>query len=229
MASRVMKLLMPKEERGEFVTRLVSSLFFIPFILFVFLIPSHVFEFLCWGIYLVVVAEILSRKIRGNWLVRIAALSFCFFGTVTFILQRHEFGPLGTCFLICIASLTDIGAYVIGKTLKGPKLCPRISPLKTWAGFFGGIATTNIFMLLISKLCPSIMSNPISLYWNNLFVLQILILSAIFGDLIESYFKRRLKVKDMGNLFPGHGGVLDRLDSILMVSIVFYIINVYSR
>ena len=124
--------------------------------------------------------------------------------------------------LICVS--TDIGGYVFGKFFKGPKLIKKISPNKTYAGMIGGY-----FLSIISVYFFSIYSNLISknfLYYFGqdefYFVLLISTISQI-GDFTVSYFKRKSKVKNTGNILPGHGGLLDRVDGMIFAIPFAYI------
>ncbi len=111
--------------------------------------------------------------------------------------------------LLLVIWSTDIGAYVAGRSIGGPKLAPRISPKKTWAGLAGGIVSAGLAGALGGKILLS--STPFGLgiagaalaVWSQL------------GDLFESHVKRRFGVKDSSNLIPGHGGLMDRLDGVL--------------
>lgn len=120
-------------------------------------------------------------------------------------------------FLMINIWATDIGAYVFGITFGGPKIAPKISPAKSWSGAFGGLVLAiiaSIIMLhcnLISEL-------------NFIYIAALISVTAQVGDILESYFKRQFNVKDSGKIIPGHGGVLDRLDSLMLASIVFLII-----
>lgn len=104
---------------------------------------------------------------------------------------------------------SDVAAYFIGRALKGPKLAPRVSPNKTWSGAIGG-------MLCVIGLSYFLKSLDVFSDKNILIGVAIGGLAQA-GDLLESYIKRVLGVKDTGNIIPGHGGVLDRLDSLLPV------------
>lgn len=120
-------------------------------------------------------------------------------------------------FLLSITIFTDTFAYIVGRLIGKHKMCPSVSPNKTWEGFFGGL----VFGTFIS-----------TVYYVNAFsynksiillVLLVMILSVIgqLGDLIFSSIKRHFDIKDFGNIMPGHGGVLDRLDSLLFVVLAF--------
>lgn len=103
---------------------------------------------------------------------------------------------------------TDIGAYVAGRKIGGPKLAPRISPKKTWAGLLGGMsAAAAVAALIAATLASSI--GTAALAGAGLAVV------AQAGDLYESWIKRRVGVKDSSRLIPGHGGLLDRIDGLL--------------
>jgi phosphatidate cytidylyltransferase len=106
---------------------------------------------------------------------------------------------------------TDIFAYFAGRSIGGPKLAPRISPNKTWAGLAGGVAGAGAVGALAAWLFAL---DPIFLVAGG----PMGLLSQL-GDLYESRVKRRLGVKDSGNILPGHGGVLDRLDGLLPVAV----------
>jgi phosphatidate cytidylyltransferase len=106
---------------------------------------------------------------------------------------------------------TDICAYFAGRTIGGPKLAPRISPNKTWAGLVGGMAGAALFGAAVAFWFEM---EPFFL-WSGAAMGAI----AQAGDLYESWEKRRAGVKDSGRLLPGHGGVLDRLDGLLAVSL----------
>jgi phosphatidate cytidylyltransferase len=112
--------------------------------------------------------------------------------------------------LFIIVWSTDIGAYLVGKKLGGPKLAYKISPGKTWAGAFGGlfiaVAAASIFGLTAKLELQFIIYSP---------TISIL---AQLGDILESYIKRRFMVKNSGKFIPGHGGVLDRMDSLLIAA-----------
>lgn len=112
-------------------------------------------------------------------------------------------------YVILIVVAADVGAYFGGSYFKGPKLSPRLSPNKTWSGFFSGL----VFGALIGGLVGHIIGLGIPLGFG--LAIPIVILS-VLGDLLESGLKRRLNVKDSGELLPGHGGLLDRLDSLMM-------------
>lgn len=106
----------------------------------------------------------------------------------------------------------DIGAYFSGRAIGGPKLAPAISPGKTWAGFYGGVASATLLggaWTLFTGL------NPVLLLLAPLFAA-----AAQGGDLFESWIKRRAGAKDSGHLLPGHGGVFDRVDGLLPVAIL---------
>ena len=123
-------------------------------------------------------------------------------------------GPHGLYFIVwffVVIWSTDIGAYLLGKSIGGAKLAPKISPNKTWAGFFGGISSA----VIVSFLLYYFLYPMAGLF---LFFLGCVIISIVgqIGDLFESWCKRRLGVKDSGKLIPGHGGILDRVDSLLL-------------
>ena len=111
----------------------------------------------------------------------------------------------------------DSFAYIVGKSIGKHKLIERISPNKTIEGFIGGIVATNIMAYIISIYYP----NLNMLHW---FILaNITGLFAVMGDLVESKFKRLANVKDSANVIPGHGGFLDRLDSLILVAPFVYL------
>lgn len=125
---------------------------------------------------------------------------------------------------------TDVGAYMIGSTFKGPKLCPEISPNKTISGAAGGIAG-GILATFTSYFCNVPFGLSIFSGVNIGFVIFFLITSGMFlssitqlGDIFESFIKRKLHIKDMGNLLPGHGGILDRVDGLAFTSLITWIL-----
>jgi phosphatidate cytidylyltransferase len=115
----------------------------------------------------------------------------------------HGFGRL--VFLAAIVWAGDIGAYLVGRLVGGPRLAPRISPGKTWSGALGGTACA----VLAGLAAAPVHTQAVGL------VALVLSLAAQLGDLLESALKRYFGVKDSGTIIPGHGGLLDRLDGVL--------------
>jgi phosphatidate cytidylyltransferase len=121
------------------------------------------------------------------------------------------------CTLFAVV-LSDTGGYAAGVFLGKHKMAPSISPGKTWEGFAGSISASAIGSALLLYFLLDIPA-----YWGLLFGAVISIV-AVIGDLAESMLKRDLGVKDMSNLLPGHGGVMDRLDSILFAVPTAYVL-----
>lgn len=117
-----------------------------------------------------------------------------------------------TLWTLAIVWATDIGAYFSGRAIGGPRLAPRLSPNKTWAGLLGGMAAAGVIGALIVTLAGL----PAGLMWLG----PPLAFLAQMGDLFESWLKRRAGVKDSGRILPGHGGALDRLDGVVPVAAI---------
>ena len=109
---------------------------------------------------------------------------------------------------------TDIGAYAAGRAIGGPKLAPRISPNKTWAGLVGGVMAAALVGWLVAR--PEIFALGSPFLWLG----GAMAVAAQLGDLYESWEKRRAGVKDSGTILPGHGGLLDRVDGLLPVALL---------
>jgi len=114
---------------------------------------------------------------------------------------------------------TDIGGYVAGRTIGGPKLAPRISPNKTWSGFAGAIVGAVIFGGLVALLFGAEMPLLAGAFAG------VLAIVAQMGDLFESAIKRKFGVKDSGRLIPGHGGMLDRVDGLIAAAPVLAVFH----
>ncbi len=142
-------------------------------------------------------------------------------------------GDNGIYFLItalAIPCFTDVGAYLLGSLIKGPKLCESISPNKTISGGVGGLICGVIASLLTYFVLNAFGVN-VFVGKNIATVVIFLVVSGIFlsvvaqlGDLTESYIKRRLQIKDMGSIIPGHGGMLDRVDGIAFTAMFTFVL-----
>lgn len=156
------------------------------------------YSFLGWfySSFLLIFGVLLFNKEQGAWL-----LGFAFVGTM----------------------VTDIFCYFSGVLFGKHKIIPRISPKKTWEGSIGGFVFCIIFVLLYSFIVKSITGMVFPLYKTILIGVVIGIVGQI-GDWSSSYIKRQLKIKDFGKLLPGHGGLLDRLDSLLIILPFIYFI-----
>jgi phosphatidate cytidylyltransferase len=131
-------------------------------------------------------------------------------------IREIDNGILIVFWTLALVWATDIGAYFSGRAIGGPKLAPQYSPNKTWAGLIGGVALT------------AVVSYVLHLYWGLPFYLVLLSIPlavlAQMGDLFESWLKRKAGAKDSGTIFPGHGGVMDRLDGLIPVAPVVALI-----
>lgn len=134
-------------------------------------------------------------------------------------LRSTENGFWLIIFIFSVVWATDIGAYFTGRKFGGPKIAKKISPNKTWSGLFGGMILASIVTLIFS-LFLGIQSIQIVLFASLLAVI------AQIGDFFESWLKRCFNVKDSGNIIPGHGGLLDRLDGLVTVTIIIATIEI---
>lgn len=134
-------------------------------------------------------------------------------------LQTHQ--PWWVFLLLVVVSAADVGAYFSGRAIGGRKLAPRISPGKTWAGAFGALLCAPVLTALAAGLIPDTPLPPAAAAG----VALVLVPVSIMGDLFISMLKRLVGLKDSGTLLPGHGGVLDRFDSLVAV-LPFYALAV---
>lgn len=124
--------------------------------------------------------------------------------------------------VFAIAVGGDTFAYFVGSTLRGPKLCPNISPNKTISGAVGGLLGSVLCSILVCRLFAIGAGTPYPPVWGDIIVGLLGGIAGQVGDLFASMVKRHCKVKDFGHIFPGHGGMLDRLDSIFFTCIIVY-------
>ncbi len=207
--------------KNELTKRLFSSLILIPVVLFVIIEGSILFNLFISICFIITAYEWLQMSKLNNQ--KIFGLFFIIFSFYTIYKIRndfnHDYFHILLIAIICIS--TDTGGYIFGKILKGPKLT-KFSPNKTYAGVIGSFLLSIIITILFFKLSLKIHNFRFT-EQTFIFVLVVSLVSQM-GDIIISYFKRLFKVKDTGNIIPGHGGILDRIDGMIFAYPFSYII-----
>lgn len=125
-------------------------------------------------------------------------------------------GPGLVLFLVVLTQLNDVCQFIWGKSLGRRKILPKVSPGKTWAGFLGGVATTTLIAWLAGPFLTTLND------WQSALAGLIIGIGGFVGDVNVSALKRDLQVKDSGSLLPGHGGILDRVDSLTYTAPLFF-------
>ena len=207
----------------ELQKRIISSLIITPLSLF-FIIKGSAF-FTLFIIILFLIACFEWFKMTKRYDLKIFGIIFLLlsFYSVYLVRDRGLFEFL-LIFIICIA--TDIGGYIFGKIFKGPKLI-EISPNKTYSGVVGGLLMSIIVAFIFNLKFDSYFLENQNFLSELFFIITVFLISSVsqMGDLIISYFKRVSNIKDTGNLFPGHGGLLDRIDGMIFVFPFVYLIS----
>ncbi|WP_444914370.1 phosphatidate cytidylyltransferase [Microbulbifer sp. TRSA007] len=133
------------------------------------------------------------------------------------VLRGLDHGAWLVLYVVAIVAAADVGAYFVGRKFGKRKLAREVSPGKSWEGFFGGLGACLILALVTSYLFELPLKNTV------LFTFGVLVtaLASVIGDLVESMFKRHRGIKDSSHMLPGHGGILDRIDSLSAALPVF--------
>lgn len=206
---------------NELIKRILSSLILIPIVLFAIIKGSIYFDIFLITCFFVILFEWHKVSKKNNfYYLGIIFLMFSFY--TTYILYYINESYINFLFILVICVSTDIGGYTFGKLFKGPKLT-NISPKKTYSGSIGGFALTILSTSLFFKI--SLFFPEDTKIFLSTYMLAILIsFVSQIGDIIISYFKRLNKIKHTGNLIPGHGGLLDRVDGMIFAFPFYYII-----
>lgn len=153
----------------------------------------------------------------------IFGIAYVVFGYCSIVLVRDLEHGVFLFWLIFIAAwLSDTGAYFVGVLFGKHKLIPDISPKKTVEGLIGGVVCCMLMFLIYGDIVTLFDEGRVANVFALLIAGALLSLISVFGDLLASFIKRRYKIKDYGWILPGHGGLLDRFDSVLAVSIALY-------
>ncbi len=206
---------------NEFEKRLLSSMILIPLSIFFIDKGSIFFVFFLSILFLIASYEWVKMS-KKNVLFKFIGVIYLFLSFYTVFEVRENLDFKDFLFVVTICIFTDIGGYIFGKTFNGPKLT-MISPKKTYAGVFGGFLLSLAAGLLFAHylvIDEIIFKDDLILFISILFIS---LLSQI-GDLIISFFKRKAKIKDTGKILPGHGGLLDRIDGMILVFPIFYLV-----
>lgn len=167
---------------------------------------------------------VLHKAVAYQEILYIAAVTLLVTGslsTLAVLIHCGAYGLACTILALCSAWIADTGAYFTGTFLGKHKLCPEISPKKTLEGFFGGIVTDVLVMVVFALIYSLITGAHVHYLWL-IFAGIVCAVISVLGDLSASVLKRQQGLKDFGNIMPGHGGVMDRFDSVLFTVPAFY-------
>ena len=209
--------------KNELQKRILSSIILIPLAVFFIFQGSIYFVFFLSLLFIATSYEWI-KMCKTKYMMNFIGITFLIFSFLSAFYIRNNFGFHFFLFIILICIFTDIGGYVFGKVFKGPKLT-KISPNKTYSGVIGGfLISLSVGLFFLQYTNTDFFKNE-----SSMILLAILFISFIsqLGDLIISYFKRKAKLKNTGNILPGHGGLLDRIDGmIFVIPTIFILISI---
>ena len=198
--------------RHEFLKRFISSLILISIIIFLIIEGSVILNlFILFCLIISLYEWYMMRENNIHYITGIIFLFLSFY--CVFRLTNFETDYFYFIFILIICISTDIGGYFFGKIFKGKKLT-KISPNKTYSGMFGSFILSLLFSYLFLQLTTIFHYLKFNSINTLIFILLISLISQV-GDIIISYFKRKSKIKNTGNIIPGHGGLLDRIDGMI--------------
>ena len=211
---------------SEFKKRFISSILMVPAIFLISLLGSYYFIFFLYLCFAISIYEWINMSNSKKYLVPGLFLLMLSFYAAYKVRYSSYYGFDGASlflFILFICVLTDLGGYFFGKILKGPKLT-KISPKKTITGFIGGFLLPLLVFYILLKSEILIFKDEILNENFSSFILFIIVISFIsqIGDITISYFKRLSGIKNSGNIIPGHGGILDRIDGMIFVFLISY-------
>lgn len=194
--------------------------------------PSRVNDFETSFFILFVLGLCIRQFVSRHTTTGIVAISTTLFGLMyvpwllNFVQKINFFGQgvdghFYVLYFIIVTKLSDCGAYAVGSLIGKHKMIPRISPGKTWEGFGGAVVVSTASSVIFARVAATHLTGMTTLHAVILGV--ILSIAAVIGDLIESLFKREAGLKDSGRFFPGIGGILDLLDSLLFNAPLMYL------
>lgn len=209
----------------NFIKRLMSSMIILPLSI-LFIVKGSLFFISFLGILFFVTSYEWIKMSKKKELLKIFGILFLILSFYSAFQLRENLELNFFLFIILISISTDIGGYIFGKFLKGPKLT-KISPKKTYSGVIGSLLLPVFSGLIYIQYLP-LKFETIKNEFNLTFLILILSISAIsqLGDLTISYFKRLSKIKDTGKILPGHGGLLDRIDGLIFVIPIVYLFQI---
>ena len=217
-----------KPKISKLTVRTLSALVMAPCFLYIMVSKGILFPAFLFLAFILSVYEWygLSKKTDKFMLYFVIGVSYMAISYGSFYFLREFFSINVLLIFIGMIWFSDIGAYFTGKTLGGPKLIQKISPNKTWSGFGGALLFPALFAVVWIKIFG------FHEHFENLGMFMLLPAGFMIGlaigsvgqagDLIVSFVKRRANVKDTGALIPGHGGLLDRIDSMMLGAPVFF-------
>ena len=220
------------EQSSSFIKRVLSSVVLIPVLLFILYLGYPYTGGLLGVLFCLCAWEWLRLCVRAKKITspftksHLSSAGLLYLATsfyaLVIISQESSLALFG---LLIMVWASDTGAYLVGSLVGGPKLCPSISPNKTWSGFVGGlILTIAAGYVLITQAHWSLLREQCADTLSTMVSVGLVAIISPLGDLLESWMKRRFGVKDTGNLIPGHGGALDRLDSITAVGFILFLL-----
>jgi len=183
---------------------LFIPLIYSPLLILVFLVNNSYYSFITFIIF-ILINLILKKYVREIFLFNF----FLFFYFIILITLNNE---TNIFHIIFISFFNDTVAYIFGKMIKGPLIIPSVSPKKTWSG----------------TLISFILSSTLITFFFDIHIIKVVLISISFflGDIYFSYIKRLLNIKDFSNILKGHGGILDRIDSLFICMSLFYFFNI---
>ena len=204
--------------KNLFIRTFITSIFLLIYFLLLFINNKLIF-YLIITVYLIILIESLFYF---NYL-KIIIVSYIIVSFICFILYYYYYiNIIEFNLLIFTIIIFDISSYLVGSSLGKKKIFKYISPNKTYLGLIGGIFLSNIFAI-----CYVLYFNK-RIIIDNIFLINLIICFAFIGDIIESYFKRKNKLKNSSNFLPGHGGFFDRFDSFVFAIIFLFIYEYVS-
>ena len=207
---------------NSLLKRIITSLFLILILCFCLFysdlswkILVSIFSVICFYEFCLLINKVYINKILSTILIFLIGLYLYFF-YLLIIKINSAYGSEIILILIITCVFSDIGGYIFGKLIGGPKLS-KISPNKTISGSIGSIFFTIIGTCLFVLFLNKIDKDPILLEFSIVFLIWLIMMSVFcqVGDLFISYLKRKANVKDTGKILPGHGGILDRVDGMI--------------
>lgn len=205
---------------SEFIKRIITGLILTTLIFYLLIFKSKIYFSAFISLVLILILLFEWPKLCQNKLLWLLTPIYPILPFLIIINQDNLFNIL----IITLAFANDTGSYIFGKLFGKNKIIPQISPGKTVEGIFGGLVFTTILLAYYYSFYNFININSfIKIIIPTSFIIS---LTAFFGDLFESYLKRNAQIKDSSSILPGHGGLLDRFDSILFLAILFFILSI---